>query len=77
MSDITLSVRLVQLTEDEAKRILQWTIGPEVAGLQPTSDEIALATKMREVIASFEAGRTLTMEEVDMIRRHRGMDWSK
>lgn len=73
MSDITPNVRLVQLTEDEAKRILQWVTGPEIAGLQPTRDEIDLSAKMREVIASFEAGRTLTMEEVDMIRRHRGM----
>lgn len=66
-----MSVRLVQLTEEEARRILTWTTGPERSGLEPTSDEIALADKMRMVIASFEAGRTLTPDEVELIRARR------
>lgn len=65
------AVRLVQLTESEARQILMWATGPEGAGLHPTFEEASMATKMREVLASFEVGRTLTMEEVNLIRARR------
>jgi len=66
-----VDVRIIQITEEEARYVLLKFDGPRRAGLQPTDLETSIVEKMEIVIASFAAERTLTMEEVDVIRQHR------
>lgn len=66
-----MTVRIVQITEDEARSILLKFDGPRRANLQPTDLETSIVDKMEIVLASFAAERTLTMEEVDLLREHR------
>lgn len=69
-----MSVRLVQLTESEAKRILS-LVQPAHASMSPTDDEVAIGNKMRVVMMSFAAervqGDTATTRSVS-VRSHRG-----
>jgi len=65
------AVRLVKLTEAEARSILRWVSRPEVAGLQSINDDSRLATKMQEAIDSFEDERELSGEEMELVRKHR------
>jgi len=66
-----MDIRIIQITEDEARAIRSHFDGPRRANLQPTDLEIGIIDKMEIVLASFAAERTLTMEELDIIRQHR------